>query len=433
MNKTLFIVICCVTGGLYVLSLFAERWLRHIDRLPITTRVLTKTLGKCSWLKPWSSTDSRLAGHLLWYCRRLWSHSPVDLRHLPPQHRPLDDDDCLHCWHCNFSSFPVWRDREWLRDATTGYSGNSADNQWTLHQDHPDRKSLLRNAVIKIVIIVFAVLVAICFGATYAVCGGDSTANKGHSARTCNRITSVAAALEWTVAFILVFFFFTLVADLWPAGKSSPRYMRRLARWQEKHGEGDDFTGRGAFSEHPERWQDRYDHMRTDMWERNTGLQAAGRDSTASRTPMVGAGIASTTPNSESPSMTHNTALPAQTAPHDQYSQYDQAYPAAQAPISSQQYPNTEQYTPAQVPVNNQYIATTPAATTNTVPLDQSAAKYVYNPQETQQMAQTIPQAQTYEPPSYHQHGLEPPIAYPPPTAPLPKGAAPAATQGYAV
>ncbi len=31
--------------------------------------------------------------------------------------------------------------------------------------------------------------------------------------------------------------------------------MRRLAKWQERHYEGDDFTGRGAFSEYPERWQ----------------------------------------------------------------------------------------------------------------------------------------------------------------------------------
>ncbi len=37
--------------------------------------------------------------------------------------------------------------------------------------------------------------------------------------------------------------------DLWPAGKSSPRYMRRLAKWQEKHAphQEHDFTGRRAF------------------------------------------------------------------------------------------------------------------------------------------------------------------------------------------
>jgi hypothetical protein len=85
-------------------------------------------------------------------------------------------------------------------------------------------------------------------------CGGDATATGSRSAEQCNRITSAAGALEWAVAFILVFYFLTLVLDLWPAGKSSPRYMRRLARWQEKHGQGHDFTGRGAFDEYPERW-----------------------------------------------------------------------------------------------------------------------------------------------------------------------------------
>lgn len=56
--------------------------------------------------------------------------------------------------------------------------------------------------------------------------------------------------MEWTIAFILVFFFLSLVADLWPAGKSSPRYMSRLAAWQERHepaGLKHDFTGRRAF------------------------------------------------------------------------------------------------------------------------------------------------------------------------------------------
>lgn len=65
--------------------------------------------------------------------------------------------------------------------------------------------------------------------------------------------------------------------------------MRRLAKWQEKHGEGDDFTGRRAFGEHPERWQDRFEGMRQNMWARNNG-QDAPRDSMASASPMVGNG-----------------------------------------------------------------------------------------------------------------------------------------------
>jgi hypothetical protein len=41
--------------------------------------------------------------------------------------------------------------------------------QWSLHKDHPDRKSLLRNSVYKWIIVVVAVACAIAFGATYAV------------------------------------------------------------------------------------------------------------------------------------------------------------------------------------------------------------------------------------------------------------------------
>lgn len=107
---------------------------------------------------------------------------------------------------------------------------------------------------------------------------------------------------------MLVFYFLTLVMDLWPAGKSSPRYMRRLAKWQEKHGEGDDFTGRRAFGEFPERWQDRAANMNETMVARNQGLvtghhlgtaeapvaphmvaggEATPRDSMGSTVPMI--------------------------------------------------------------------------------------------------------------------------------------------------
>lgn len=65
--------------------------------------------------------------------------------------------------------------------------------------------------------------------------------------------------MEWTIAFILVFFYATIIADLWPAGKSSPRYMAALARWQERNEPGalkNDFTGRRAFNDEAalERW-----------------------------------------------------------------------------------------------------------------------------------------------------------------------------------
>jgi hypothetical protein len=150
-----------------------------------------------------------------------------------------------------------------------------ADIQWSLHKDHPDRRSLLRNSIYKLVIVLLAVLGAIGFGVTYALCGGDILATSRYSAAQCGTITSACAALEWTIAFLLTLYFATLIADLWPAGKSSPRYMRRLARWQEKNGEGDDFTGRGAFEEHPENWMtadQRAETMQREMEARNRGL-----------------------------------------------------------------------------------------------------------------------------------------------------------------
>jgi hypothetical protein len=93
--------------------------------------------------------------------------------------------------------------------------------------------------------------------------------------------------------------------------------MRRLAKWQEKNGEGHDFTGRRAFGEYPERWQGDAmaneeaaaagvphsgmvgvgqqpivsaaaleERMRREMWERNNGLE--GRSSMASsQAPMM--------------------------------------------------------------------------------------------------------------------------------------------------
>jgi hypothetical protein len=44
-HKTLFICICCITSAFYISSLFAERWLRHVDRLPTDLRRREKVFG----------------------------------------------------------------------------------------------------------------------------------------------------------------------------------------------------------------------------------------------------------------------------------------------------------------------------------------------------------------------------------------------------
>ena len=44
-----------------------------------------------------------------------------------------------------------------------------ADRQWSLHKDHPDRKSLLRNSIIKLAVVGVAIVCAIAFGVTYGL------------------------------------------------------------------------------------------------------------------------------------------------------------------------------------------------------------------------------------------------------------------------
>jgi hypothetical protein len=71
----------------------------------------------------------------------------------------------------------IFQTGELVRDVTAPLAGLGEPpgsllvltTQWSLHKDHPDRKSLLRNSVYKWIIVVVAVACAIAFGATYAV------------------------------------------------------------------------------------------------------------------------------------------------------------------------------------------------------------------------------------------------------------------------
>ncbi|WWC68425.1 uncharacterized protein I206_102352 [Kwoniella pini CBS 10737] len=246
-HQKTFIGICCTTAGFYILSLFAERWLRHVDRLPTDLRKREKIFD---WLAIFFCIIGS-AGLVLLSAFNAFDHSTVH-------------------WTMTLV---------FIIGVALSAIFQSAE-VWSLHKDHPDRKSLRRNSILKLLVVLLAILCAIGFGATYAVCGGNSTPYKSHTAETCNKVTSAAAALEWTVAFILVFYFLTIAADLWPAGKSSPRYMRRLAKWQAKHdnfnGLEKDFTGRRAFNETSQvggnlTWQQREINLRQDMLNRNLG------------------------------------------------------------------------------------------------------------------------------------------------------------------
>jgi hypothetical protein len=70
----LFIGICVVTSAFYILSLLAERWLRHVDRLPVDLRTREKIFGMYPPLYTAANNKLiyRLACYLLLYYWIRW-------------------------------------------------------------------------------------------------------------------------------------------------------------------------------------------------------------------------------------------------------------------------------------------------------------------------------------------------------------------------
>ncbi|BEI86151.1 hypothetical protein CcaverHIS002_0604380 [Cutaneotrichosporon cavernicola] len=224
-HRTLFICITSVVAVFWWATLIAERWLRHTNRLPADMRLRERILGYCAI---GSAIVAGLGLILLAvfdcydYSRLHWSMT------------------------CIFIFF-------------TALSASCQTGEvWSLYKDHPNRMSLLRSSIFKLIVVLSAVLGAIAFAILYGVCRGKSLARGSHSANTCNNVTSGAAAMEWTIAFIVVFYYLSLVGDLWGSGKSSPRYLRRVAQWEAKRAGLD-------------RWNTRAEELKEQAIARNRG------------------------------------------------------------------------------------------------------------------------------------------------------------------
>jgi len=195
-HQWLFILGCTLTAVFYVATLVLERWLRHVDRIPSGFRSREKILDILTII-----------------CGAIGGIALIVLSCFKDTVHPT-----VH-WICTvifvlFVAFScVFQTWEFF----------------ALQEDHPDRNHLRRNSIIKVIVLTAAICVAIAFAALYAVCHG----NGGNEATArCDKITSAAAVCEWTVSFLLAIYFATFVLDLWPAAKTSPRYLRRQ---QEKH------------------------------------------------------------------------------------------------------------------------------------------------------------------------------------------------------
>ncbi|PWN19802.1 hypothetical protein BCV69DRAFT_283903 [Microstroma glucosiphilum] len=101
------------------------------------------------------------------------------------------------------------------------------------HWHNPQVRHLKINAIFKAFLLIFAVVVLLCFVGLYADCQGDAP---GYNTSTkCNKVTSAAGVFEWACAFILFFFFLSYIVDLWPRnyyGKQQAMAEKRAS----KHG-----------------------------------------------------------------------------------------------------------------------------------------------------------------------------------------------------
>ncbi|TIB74098.1 hypothetical protein E3Q23_02760 [Wallemia mellicola] len=199
--KTFFIVMNCCTVGFYLPAIFAQRWLRAVDRIPEALRRRETVFG-------WLTIVFGIIG----------SAGLITLGIM---------DDVNH-GTVHWSMTVVF---------VVGIAISAVAQTCEvscLATDHPDRAHLRRNGILKLIIVGLAVACAITFGGLQGSCQGDIHP-ADHPDRDCYNITSAAASFEWATAFLVVFYFLTLSLDLWPAAKTSPRFLRKMAKWEEDH------------------------------------------------------------------------------------------------------------------------------------------------------------------------------------------------------
>ncbi|GAA5876808.1 hypothetical protein JCM3774_003479, partial [Rhodotorula dairenensis] len=164
-HQWLFILGSALTAIFYSLTLLAERWLRHLRRIPGPLRSRDR----------WTDICACIFG-ILGACALVILASAND-RDFPTVH-----------W--SFTAVFV---------VCIAISALFQTIEiWFLKQDHVERKHLRRNAIIKWIIVGTAVAAAIAFVGTYATCAGQPD-DQPLSSR-CNRVKSVAAVLEWVIA-----------------------------------------------------------------------------------------------------------------------------------------------------------------------------------------------------------------------------------------
>ncbi|WRT69416.1 uncharacterized protein IL334_006402 [Kwoniella shivajii] len=198
-NETFFFIICLIVIILYFSTIVVTAWLRGKGRLP-GTRQLTEKI--CS-------------GLAIIFCFIGCSGLFI-----------------LSKWNCWDYKKVHWYGTLVFISGIAISAIFQTIEVWFLSKEHPDRKHLLRNGILKLLVVITSVVLASTFGGVYMYCKGKAVPVDGHTFEQCDRSTSAAAVLEWTIAFGLNLYFMTLVADLWPSAKSSPRYLEAVRKYE---------------------------------------------------------------------------------------------------------------------------------------------------------------------------------------------------------
>ncbi|WWC93093.1 uncharacterized protein L201_008058 [Kwoniella dendrophila CBS 6074] len=192
-NRALFLSICIVVIILYFSTVCFIRALRHQGRLPETVQLKEKIF---SWLAIFFCAVGCIGLFVLakWNC---WDYPKVH-------------------WYGTFI---------FIIGISFSAICQTAE-VWCLKKEHPHRKHLKRNGIIKLIIVICSVILASTFGGFYSYCKGKNFSDEGHTPLQCEHTTSTAAILEWTIAFSLNLYFITLIIDLWPSRKNSPSHLK---------------------------------------------------------------------------------------------------------------------------------------------------------------------------------------------------------------
>ncbi|WVW86612.1 hypothetical protein I302_108665 [Kwoniella bestiolae CBS 10118] len=191
----LFICICVSVVLLYFPSVCVIRFLRHNNRLPGTVQRKEKVYG---WLA-------------IGFC----GMGCIGLL-------------VLAIWDCFDYTKVHWYGTFLFIIGVSLSSIFQTAEVWCFKKEHPDRKRLKRNGIFKLSVVVLPIILACAFGGFYSMCNGNPTSEDNeYTPEQCERYSSTAAIMEWSIAFSLNLYFITLVIDLWPSRRTSKRYVSK--------------------------------------------------------------------------------------------------------------------------------------------------------------------------------------------------------------